>query len=101
MAETAPASPVVISFRLNDNSLYDVTENDVEYFQQLYPAVDCMAELRKIVGWCDASPKNRKTRNGAKRFLNGWMARAQDRAPKVKEGGGNGAYESPSSIRLW
>lgn len=84
VTETAPASPVVISFPLNDGSMYDVTENDVAYYQQLYPAIDCMAELRKLTGWCDANPRNRKTRRGAKSFLNKWLARAQDRAPKVQ-----------------
>ena len=51
-------------------------------YQQLYPGIDVMQELRKIVGWCDANPKNRKTRTGAKRFVNGWLSRAQDKARK-------------------
>ena len=74
--------PVAISFVLNDGSMYDVTENDVVMYQQLYPGIDVMQELRKIVGWCDGNPKNRKTRTGAKRFLNGWMSRAQDDSAK-------------------
>ena len=49
-------------------------------YQQLYPAIDVMQEIRKIVGWCESNPKNRKTRGGAKKFLNGWLARAQDKA---------------------
>ena len=72
-SETAP----VISFALKDGTMYDVSENDVDKFQQLYPSIDVMQELRAIVGWCDANPKDRKTRSGAKRFLNGWMNRAQ------------------------
>ncbi len=71
---------IAASFLLNDGSMYNVTENDVEKYQQLYPGIDCMQELRKIVGWCDSNPKNRKTRNGAKRFVNGWLSRAQDKA---------------------
>ena len=72
-SETAP----VISFALKDGTMYDVSENDVDKFQQLYPSIDVMQELRAIVGWCDANPRDRKTRSGAKRFLNGWMNRAQ------------------------
>lgn len=72
-SETAP----MISFALKDGTMYDVSENDVDKFQQLYPSIDVMQELRAIVGWCDANPKDRKTRSGAKRFLNGWMNRAQ------------------------
>ena len=78
--KSAPGSPVAISFMLNDKSMYDVTENDVDMFQKLYPAIDVMQEIRKVVGWCESNPKNRKTRSGAKRFLNGWLSRAQDRA---------------------
>ena len=83
--KSAPDSPTAIQFVLNDGSMYSVTENDVVTYQQLYPGIDCMAELRKIVGWCDANPKNRKTRAGAKRFVNAWLSRAQDRAPAARQ----------------
>ena len=81
--ETAPAR-IAASFVLNDGSMYNVTENDVAQYQQLYPGIDCMQEIRKIVGWCDANPKNRKTRSGAKRFVNSWLSRAQDSARPTK-----------------
>lgn len=84
-AKSAPASPPAISFVLNDGSMYDITENDVVIYQQLYPGIDVMQNLRKIVGWCDANPKNRKTRAGAKRFVNAWLAREQDRATVKRE----------------
>lgn len=79
--KSAPGSRIAGAFVLNDGSMYNVTENDVEQFQQLYPGIDCMQELRNIIGWCDSNPKNRKTRSGAKRFLNAWMSRAQNSAP--------------------
>ena len=82
--KSAPDSPTAIEFILNDGSMYSVTENDVVSYQQLYPGIDCMTELRKIVGWCDANQKNRKTRAGAKRFVNAWLSRAQDRAPAAR-----------------
>lgn len=89
---STPNSKVAGAFLLNDGSLYNVTENDVERFQQLYPGIDCRAELRKVIGWCEANPRNRKTRNGAKRFLNGWMARKQDRGGNRQQG--NSSVES-------
>lgn len=76
------APPPAVEFVLNDGSLYGVPQDDVAKYQQLYPGIDVMQELRKIVGWCDANPKNRKTRTGAKRFVNGWLSRAQDKARK-------------------
>lgn len=85
--ETTPDSRIAGSFILNDGSMYNVTENDVERLQQLYPGIDCMQELRNIIGWCDSNPKNRKTRAGAKRFINSWMARAQNSAPVQRHGG--------------
>ena len=37
-----------------------------------------------MIGWLDANPKNRKTRLGIRRFINGWLSRAQDSA-RVQE----------------
>lgn len=71
-------------FLLNDGTYYEITENDVETFQQLYPGIDVRQELRNIEAWCLSNPKNRKTRAGAKRFLNGWLSRSQNRARPEK-----------------
>ena len=30
-----------------------------------------------MVGWCKANPTKRKTKNGVKRFINGWLAKTQ------------------------
>ena len=38
-----------------------------------------MQELRKMKGWLTANPKRRKTKSGIKRFINGWLAKEQDR----------------------
>jgi hypothetical protein len=80
-----PASNPVISFLLNDGSQYNVTENDITRYRELYPGIDVMQELRNLTGWCEANPKNRKTRNGAKRFITGWLTRAQNRAPAIRQ----------------
>lgn len=80
-APEAPA-PEAFALPLKDGSLYSITENDVETFQQLYPGIDVMQEMRGMVGWCTANPSRRKTKNGAKRFINGWLARSQEKAGK-------------------
>ena len=85
-AEEAP----VCSMILNDGSFFDVTTEQVKKWEQLYPAVDVMKELRKMVGWCDANPKKRKTKNGILRFCNSWLAKEQDR------GGGRSQWEGGS-----
>ena len=73
-------SPCAGKFLLNDATEYEVSENDVVYYQQLYPGIDVMQELRNVEAWCFSNPKQRKTRNGAKRFLNAWLSRAQNSA---------------------
>ncbi len=41
-----------------------------------YPAVDVLAECRKARLWVLASPVNRKTARGMRKFLTGWIGRA-------------------------
>ena len=75
---------IFIKLTLNDKSEYEVTNSDVEEYQELYPAVDVKQQLRSMKGWCDANPSNRKTRNGIKRFINGWLSKEQNRASVFK-----------------
>lgn len=71
--------PSIIQLTLNDKSLYDVTENDFNEYEELYPNVDIMQELRKMKGWLNANPTKRKTKRGIKRFINSWLSREQDK----------------------
>ena len=63
---------------LNDNSIWEPSENEIIKWKELYQAVNVPQELRAMEGWTDANPKKRKTRNGVKRFVNSWLARAQN-----------------------
>lgn len=67
-----------IELSLNDGSLFEVSDSDVQKWSKLYPAVDIKQELRKMKGWLDANPTKRKTRRGVKRFVNNWLSRTQD-----------------------
>lgn len=80
--EPEEIGPVAGSFKLNDGSLYDVTEDALANLQKLYPGVNGKQELNKIIGWAEANPTLRKTRRGAPRFLNSWFSRAQDQSSK-------------------
>lgn len=64
---------------LQDKTSYDVPADKIPMWKQAYPAVDIKQELWKIVSWCDANPKKRKTRRGVERFITGWLERAQNR----------------------
>ncbi len=76
------AQTVFISLPLVTGSgSFDVTFNYLNSLRQLYPAVDVEQEFRKMYGWLDSNPRNRKTARGIKRFITSWLGRAQDRAP--------------------
>ena len=70
---------------LNDGTEYGVEQEAIEKWENLYPAVDVMQELRKMAGWLDANRTRRKTRRGIEKFINGWLAREQDKGG-VKRG---------------
>lgn len=69
----------VISLALNDGTEYGVEQESIDKWASLYPAVDVMQELRKMAGWLDANRTRRKTRRGIEKFINGWLAREQDK----------------------
>ena len=77
--EPKPESPTAFEIPLNDGTKHHITKADIESYKKLYPAVDVDQECRGMIGWCDADPKRRKTRTGARRFVNGWLARVQNR----------------------
>lgn len=87
--EKPPSAPPIITLPLNDKTDYEITQVEVEHWNELYPAVDIMAELRKMKGWCEGNPAKRKTRRGIVRFVNAWLAKEQDR------GGSRKASQSP------
>ena len=86
---------IFIKLILNDKTEYEVTEDDVKEYQELYPAVDVKQQFRNMKGWCDANPTNRKTRSGIKRFINSWLSKEQNRGgyrpemPQEKSSGKN------------
>ena len=61
---------------LKSGDEYVVTENTIGRLIQLYPGLDVVAEMRKLVAWCENNPAKRKTNRGVNRFINGWMNRA-------------------------
>lgn len=64
---------------LNTGENYTPDQGDIIAWQRTYPAIDVHQELMAMESWCDANPTKRKTKQGIKRFINSWLARAQDR----------------------
>lgn len=74
-----PTQPPILTLLLNTKEEYPIYQIDIEAWQDLYPAVDIMTELRKMKGWLMANPAKRKTKKGILRFVNSWLAKEQDR----------------------
>ena len=73
----------IIAFTLNDKTEYPIFEKQVSGWEELYPAVDIIQELRKMKGWLDSNPKKRKTRRGTPSFITNWLSREQDRGGSI------------------
>ena len=71
-----PALPLI------DGTSYELSPQELEKYKALYPAVDVEQQVRAMRGWLDANPKNRKTKGGIKRFINGWLSKEQNKAPR-------------------
>lgn len=80
--ERSAPLPAVISLPLNDGTLYPITQPDIDKWTELYPAVNVISELRKMVGWLDANKDRRKTRKGVLRFVVNWLSGQQDKSPQ-------------------
>ena len=99
--EKSALVPAVIELALNDKTFYPITQQDIDDWTELYPAVNVMQELRKMKGWCDSNSTKRKTSRGIKRFITNWLAREQDKGGTKVYGERNKETESESSVCLW
>jgi hypothetical protein len=68
-----------ISF--SDSSFKHIPDEQISVWTATYPAVNVQLEIMKAAAWIDANPANAKS--DYKRFLNGWLTRAQDKAPRM------------------
>lgn len=77
----------VIAIPLIDKTEFLVDQNMVDEWQETYPAVDVMQQLREMRQWCIANPTKRKTSRGVLAFITRWLGSRQDR------GGGSPGYQ--------
>ena len=74
---------VFIRLPLLGGGVYPVSKDLVQYYRDLYPAVDVEQQFRNMLGWLNTNKRNRKTPGGIGKFMNGWLAREQNRAPRT------------------
>lgn len=77
------STPVIVSLPLVDGTEFPITAKTIDDFTAAYPAVNVTQQCREMRVWCIANKANRKTARGVLRFVNSWLAKEQDRAPRV------------------
>jgi len=65
-----------LSFILKDNSYFYPTPVHIKALENNFPNLDIEEQFSKIQLWCAAHEDRRKTRRGAKNFINRWMTKA-------------------------
>ena len=86
-----------IAFDYDAGRFDQVPQELVEQWQQAYPAVDVLSELRRMEAWASANPVNRKS--NWQRFIVNWLTRAQDRAGRG--GPRSGPPEGEGGLDRW
>ena len=81
--ETRP-DDAIISIRLQDNTMFDISRVGYEEYVKSYVDVNVMQQLRDMKMWCEANASKRKTRKGAPRFIVGWLNKEQQRISDLK-----------------
>ncbi len=70
---------------LNNGNEWRPTVSEYDEYCRLYPKVNVFDEFAKMRGWSLSNPARKKTSKGVKRFVNGWLAREQDRGGQIKQ----------------
>lgn len=87
-SEPTPNEPTVepaYMLPLNTGDKFPIMPQRVAEFSMLYPAVDVMAELKKMDGWLISNPTRRKTKSGVMKFVNAWLVKQQNEAPQARQ----------------
>lgn len=87
---------------LKDGTSYEVTREEIDRLQGRFPAVDVEQQVRSMLTWLEASPKNHKTRQGIGRFIASWLSRRADQVvpqrPVTDDRGGGEDYDQRELI---
>ena len=81
-----PAQGGNIQIPLNDNSFYVVPLAKISEWKEAFPSVDVECQLKRMVAWCNANPKRRKTKRGIQRFIVNWLSDDQDKGRRYYSG---------------
>lgn len=63
----------IYTILLKNGDYYNLYEEYIELYKELYPNINIEQELRNIIGWNLAKVNKRKTLKGIKRHINLWL----------------------------
>lgn len=87
-------TPPVLTFPcVGQAKLWDLSQPQLDNWQQAYPNLDVVAECRKSLAWINANDDHKKTAKGMPRFLVAWLNRAVDHRSVSVRGRPGGAIE--------
>jgi len=100
-AEESPTEPqpVILLPTNKRGEEYPVTQDHVREWEELYPAVDVMQELRNMRGWLLHNKSRRKTASGMPRFINNWLTKEQNNARASPGPQGQAMRQQTSQVR--
>lgn len=69
-----------ISVPLKDGTFFIPGEDYLNLLKNTYKNIDIEQEFKNMTAWCFSNPDKQKTKRGSKKFVNGWMNRANGKA---------------------
>ena len=103
--DTGPTPAVVfltfpcVSGERKGPPIWELTQEQVCRWSELYTAVDVPNDCRKALAWIEADQKRYKTAGGMAKFLTSWLGRSQDHSnanPLFGNGNGRGNKQMPT-----
>lgn len=79
LSEQMGASLLCIPLIARDGEFH-IYQKDIDEWQDIFPAVDILAELKRCRLWALDNPTKRKTRKGIRKHISTWLGRAQDKS---------------------
>jgi hypothetical protein len=70
---------------LANKTTFKIPKEKILEYQKVYPEVNVINELKRLIQWNKDNPDRRKTRRGIFKHINSWLSRSQERKEKVAE----------------
>ena len=89
-----PQSEILFEIPLiKKDGTFSVTQANIDEWQDTFPGIDALAEVKKYRQWAKDNPAKRKTVSGIRKSITHWLSKAQDR------GSGAGSFPDDSKAK--